>query len=143
MSDPAKKRVARLFSVYDKAQQKLDTFRAQHEAVFEQFVQLANERNVALDQVKRAVRETGVEVGPMEVSISRKRIFDGEYLYKRFKGRKELRQAVVKLEFKVDSKGFDHLVQAGEIDAATAQRAVVEIKESNRVLHAPVEIVVD
>lgn len=143
MSDPSQKRVKRLYGVYEKAQQKLDMFRNEHEEVFEKFVQLANERNVALDQVKRAVRETGVEVGMMEVSISRKRIFDGEYLYKRFKNRKDLRKAVVSLEFKVDTKGFDHLVQAGEIDAGTAQRAVVEIKESNRVLHAPNEIVVD
>lgn len=143
MSDPSAKRVKRLYNVYDKAQQKLDAFRAQHEDVFERFSQLANERNVALDQAKRAVRETGVEVGMMEVSISRKRIFDGEYLYKRFKNRKDLRKAVVALDFKVDTKGFDHLVQAGEIDAPTAQRAVLEIKESNRVLHAPNEIVVD
>jgi hypothetical protein len=143
MSDPTKQRVTRLYNTYDKAQHKLDSFRASHEEVFEKFVQLANERNVALDQVKRAVRETGVEVGMMEVSISHKRIIDGEYLYKRFKNRKDLRQAVVKLKFEVDTKGFDHLVQAGEIDAATAQRAVLEIKESNRVLHAPNEIVVD
>lgn len=143
MSDPSAKRVKRLYEVYDRAQRKLDMFRNEHEEVFERFVQLANERNVALDQVKRAVRETGIEVGMMEVSVSRRRVFDGEYLYKRFKNRKDLRKSLVSLEFKVDTKGFDQFVQAGEIDAGTAQRAILEIKESNRVLHAPSEIVVD
>jgi hypothetical protein len=138
-----KKRVARLWSNYDRAQRRLDSFRAQHEDVFEKFVQLANERNVALDQVTRAVRETGIPVGMMEVSIKRKRIIDGEYLYNRFKNRKDLQAAVVNLEFKVNTKGFDQLIQAGEIDAETAQRAVLEIQESNSVLHAPKEMVVD
>ena len=143
MADPGSKRVKRLYGIYDRAQQKLDLFREEHEEIFERFTQLTNERNVALDQVTRAVRENGVGVGMMEVSVSNKRVFDGEYLYKKYKNNKALRSEILDIQFKVNVKGFDKKVQSGDIDVETAKRAVVDIQRSNRVLNAPKEMVVD
>lgn len=143
-SRPAqKKRVARLYKVYEKAQDKLDQFRGQHEEVFEHFSQLANERNVALDQAKRAMRETGIGMGPIEVIEQATRVFDGKYLYTKFKEQKELRSELVNVEFKVNAKGFDRLVQAGDIDPKIASRAVIDIKRIKKALHVPSEIVID
>ena len=70
-------------------------------------------------------------------------MFDGEYLYKKYKNNKALRSEILDIQFKVNVKGFDKKVQSGDIDVETAKRAVVDIQRSNRVLNAPKEMVVD
>lgn len=142
MSTPEKKAVDRLARDYRKAQTALDEFVAEYEDIFDEYSIKANERNIRLDKLKRKVRETGIAAGPLEVSISRKRVFDGRKLYEMFSDRLDMQQALVEVSFKVNTSNFDAMVQAGEIQAAEAQAVVKEVKSSNRVLHAPPEIVV-
>lgn len=142
MSTPEKKAVDRLARNYRKAQNALDEFIAEFEDIFDEYSVKANERNVCLDKLKRKVRETGISAGPLEVSVSRKRVFDGEKLFKMFADRVDMQQALVEINFKVNTSNFDAMVQAGEIQAAEAQAVVKEVKTTHRVLHAPPEIVV-
>jgi hypothetical protein len=139
---PERKRIDRLYKIYGKAQQELDEFQAHHESIFERFSQIVNERNVALDQLKRGCRETGLSAGPLEVSVQRTRVFDGKRLWEIYRERKDLRNAIVTREYKVDTKAFDQLVQAGEITADVAQEVITEIKTTYKVLHSPPELVV-
>jgi len=142
VSTPEKKAVDRLARNYRKAQNALDEFIAEFEDIFDEYSVKANERNVCLDKLKRKVRETGISAGPLEVSVSRKRVFDGEKLFKMFADRVDMQQALVEINFKVNTSNFDAMVQAGEIQAAEAQAVVKEVKTTHRVLHAPPEIVV-
>jgi polyhydroxyalkanoate synthesis regulator phasin len=137
-----KKAVDRLAKEYQRAQNNLDEFVAEYENVFDEYSIRANERNVRLDKLKRKVRETGLSAGPLEVSISRRRVFDGKRLYDMLVDREDIRKALVQIEFKVNTSNFDAMVQAGEISATEAQAAVKEIKATNRVLHTPPDIVV-
>lgn len=137
-----KKRVERLAREYKKAQDVLEDYIGEYDDIFEQYSILANERNVRLDKLKRAVRETGISAGPLEVSISRSRTFDGKFLFEHFADRVDIQQALVEVVFKVNTSNFDALVQAGEIQAGEAQRAVTGVKTTHRVLHAPPDIVV-
>lgn len=142
MATPEQKRVQRLAREYQKAQADLDEFISEYEDIFDQYSIKANERNVRLDKLKRAVRETGISAGGLEVSMSRKRVFDGKFLFEHFADRVDIQQALVEVQFKVNTSNFDALVQAGEIQASEAQKAVLKIQTTNRVLHAPPEIVV-
>lgn len=139
---PDRKRVDRLAREYRKAQEALDEYVDEYDDIFEEYSIKATERNVRLDKLKRAVRETGIAAGPLEVSIQRKRIFDGRFLYEHFSDRRDVQQALVEVQFKVNTTNFDHLVQAGEIQADEAQKAVKEVKTTHRVLHSPPDVVV-
>ena len=137
-----KKAVDRLAREYRKAQIALDDFVGEYEDIFDEYSIKANERNIRLDKLKRKVRETGIGAGPLEVSVSRKRVFDGKRLFDMFADRVDIQQALVEVTFKVNTSNFDAMVQAGEIQAAEAQAVVKEVKTTHRVLHAPPEIVV-
>ena len=136
-----KRRVDRLAREYRKAQEAVDDYVNEYEDIFEQFSVLANERNIRLDKLKRAVRETGIAAGPLEVSASRRREFDGKFLYHHFKDREDIQKALVEVQFKVNTSKFVALVLSGEIEADEAQQAVLGVKTIYRVLHSPPEIV--
>lgn len=135
-----RKRVERLAREYKRSQEKIDAFVEWHEEIFDEYRALAIDRNIKLDKYKRALRETGVSAGPLEVSKSRKRIFDGEYLFNRFSDDKEIQQALIEVEYKVNKANFDAFVQSGRIEVKDAQKAIKKVTESNRVLHSPPEI---
>ena len=137
-----KKAVDRLAKEYQKAQNALDEFVGEYEDIFDEYSIKANERNVRLDKLKRKVRATGISGGPLEVSISRRRVFNGKLLYDMLTDREDIQKAIVEIDYKVNTSNFDTLVQAGEIPATEAQAAVKEIKVTYRVLHAPPDIVV-
>lgn len=139
---PARKRVDRLYRVFARSQKNLDEFQAQHEPIFEQYFAVVNERNAALDAFKRSCRETGLSAGPLEISIQRTRVFDGKRLWEIYKNRKDLRDALVKVEYKVNTKAFDRFIQAGEVTPDIANDVVVDIQVTNKILHSPPEIVV-
>jgi hypothetical protein len=142
MAKTEHRRVERLHREWKKARAALDEFIEEYEDIIEQYSVLANDVNVRMQKLKMACRETGMGAGPLEVSIQRRRVFDGRFLYDHFSDRRDIQQALVEVQFKVNTDNFDHLVQAGEIQPDEAAQAVLEIKTSNRVLHAPPDIVV-
>jgi chromosome segregation ATPase len=139
-SEKAKRKVQRLTRAYNKAQEELDNYQEEYEDILAEFEKLAIERNIALDKLKRGCKEARISSGPFEIVTQRNRVFDGNYLYDSIED-DEIRDAVVQIQYKVQPAMFDKFVQAGGIDAKTAQKSISEIKEIVKALNSPPEIV--
>jgi hypothetical protein len=136
----AKRKVSRLAKKYQKAQDNLDAFTETNAEFFETYSVLAIDRNIKLEKLRRAVKSTGIAAGPLNVAPSGRRSFDGLYLYKKFADRPDIQEALVTIEYKVDRRRFDALVQTGEIEPKTASKAITSVVPINSVLNSPPDI---
>ena len=138
-SSTAKRRVAKLAKSYKDAQKELDEYQAEYEDILQGFENLAVERNIALDRLKRACKDAQISAGPFTIKVQHKRTFDGSYLYSTLDD--EIRDKIVTVEYKVQPKMFDQYVQSGQIDPKTAQKSIAAITEVPIASGGPKEIV--
>lgn len=133
----AEKRVRRLEKKYEKANDELREFEEQHADIMDELRKLATLREAVLQELEIAVRETGIGAAGMQITLIPKREFDGAYLYDTFKDDPDIRDRLVKVEYKVVPKEFDSLQKMGLISGRIADRAITDVKETTRVDHRP------
>jgi hypothetical protein len=133
----AEKRIRRLEKKYESANQDIRDFEEDNPDLMSTLRELSAIREAALQELEIAVRETHIGAAGMSVSVSSRREFDGEFLWKSFKGVPDTRDRLVKIEYKVNTKEFDSLHRSGMISSKIAEKAVIDVKDQVRVDHRP------
>lgn len=134
---PKEKRVRRLERKFEKLNDQLVEFEEDNAEIIDAFKALIAQRESALKELEIAVRETRIAAAGMTTSLVPKRIFDGRVLYEYFEDDPEVRDNLIKLEFRVDTKVFDQLTRLGHINAHLAEAAISDVKETVRVNSKP------
>lgn len=98
---------------------------------------LALLREAALQELEVAVRETRINAAGMQVSVVPRRDYDGEALFRHFESDPDIRDRLVKVQYKVVSQEFDSLLKQGMISGKLADRMTLDIKETVRINHRP------
>jgi len=98
---------------------------------------LALLREAALQELETAVRETRIGAAGMQVTVVPRREFDGEGLYNHFASDPDIRDRLVKVQYKVVSQEFDSMLRQGMISGKVADKLTLDIKETVRVNHKP------
>lgn len=131
------KRVRRLERKFDKVNEELIAFEDEYEEVIDEYKDIIAKREASLKELEIAVRETRIGASGMTVSIIPRRTFDGVALYKRFKDSPEVRDSLIKVEYKVVSSKFDELQKLGYITGKDVDKFVIDVKETLRVNSKP------
>ena len=134
---PQEKRVRRLERKFDKMNDQLREFEEDNCDVLDEFRSLVSQRETALKELEIAVRETRIAAAGMTTSIVPKRVFDGRLLYEYFEDDPDVRDNLIKVEYRVDTKVFDQLQRMGHISPNLADSAVSDVKETVRVNSRP------
>lgn len=134
---PKEKRVRRLEQKFEKINDQLVEFEEDNSEIVDEYKALIVQRESALKELEIAVRETRIGAAGMTTSLVPKRIFDGRALYEYFEDDPDVRDSLVKLEFKVDTKVFDQLTRLGHINAHLADAAITDVREIVRVNSKP------
>lgn len=134
---PKENRVRRLEQQFEKMNDQLVEFAEDNSEIIDEYKALVVQRESALKELEIAVRETRIGAAGMTTSIVPKRVFDGRALYEYFEDDPDIRDNLIKLEFKVDTKVFDQLTRLGHINAHLADAAVTDVKEIIRVNSKP------
>ena len=102
---------------FEWAERELEDFKGRHADVFNQYLELAERRNTALEQAEKAVRAKGVSCGPFDGYQTNDRI-DAEKLAEIVPEKEFLKyggQETTKVVHTVDRKKFIALAQSGQI----------------------------
>jgi len=137
----AEKAVRRLQRQWQDAQDSVDELVNENADLFEEYDRRAAERNRCLDRLAKKVAETRIGAGPMDVTVSRTRVYDGKRIFEAFKGKKDLRDTLITVEFKVNRREIENMFKRGQISAEQLEEFSKEVKEVVRVLGRPKDIV--
>ncbi len=108
----------------------------ENEEVMSEFRQLVDARETAREELELAVSDTHLPGGGMQVVPTTKRTFDGERLHYLIED-EELRNRLVKIEYKVQVKAFDKAVEKGEIDKDTAKHVIASTESGVQIRKKP------
>jgi hypothetical protein len=133
----AQTRVRRLEERYLEANNRIREFEEENAEVMDRLRELATLRETALQDLETAVRETRINAGGMEVRVSPRRTFDGAYLWTRLEAQPDVRDRLLKVDYKVDANLFDMLVRSGNLDGEDVDKSVKDIKEIVSVYKRP------
>lgn len=133
----AQTRVRRLEKRYLEANENIRNFEEENAEMMDRLRELATLRETALQDLENAVRETRIDAGGMEVRVTPRRSFDGAYLWARLEGQPDVRDRLLKMDYKVDANLFDMLVRSGNLDGEDVDKAVKNIKEIISVYKRP------
>ena len=137
----SEKAVRRLQRQWEESQNSVDDLVNEHTEIFEEYDRRATERNRCLDRLAKKVAETRIGAGPMDVTVSRTRVYDGKKVFNAFKDKRDLRDALVTREFKVNRREIENLFKRGQISAEELEEFSTEVKEVVRVLGRPKDLV--
>lgn len=132
-----REKVRRLEKKYEKANRKLRQFEDENIKLMEQLQELSMIRNAALQELEAVVRKSRVEAAGMQVSVTKKKTYDGEALYNHFKSAPVVRDKLVQVKYSVVGREFESMVAQGIIPNALAEDTVLDEKEVVTVRRKP------
>ena len=136
------RRTKRAWKQYQDARAKLNAHVEENADAFEAAYDLADTVNTARKRAEKVMRETGIGVGPVTVSITRTPVFDTDYLETLIAKRyPDMVDELFTKTTTVQRKVFERLVQDGMITAAQSKKAITEMKPGTRLTGLPDEIV--